>query len=313
MTTEAKSTGPRTEAGKAISSRNSTKHGLFAKRDFIREGEDEEYAQTFTDLMAELSPGSVLEQTFATEIMGANWRLRRCGILEFDLARDTDRAPDAQDAIQKSIDRARAQSHNILRRSLAELRKLQTERHARILQMPDVQVPIDLGVTDTRQAVKSAARSILAASSFCKPPASATAANPASSSFCSPAEAATAAEDNSFCKPAETATAADVSSFCKPPAPATAANPASSSFCNPAETATPAEDSSFCKPAESALAEIEAQLRREAKQREAFLEGSSFCKPPAATPRNAPCPCGSGAKYKRCCGKNAPPVLNMGA
>ncbi|MBS1824618.1 MAG: SEC-C domain-containing protein [Acidobacteria bacterium] len=31
------------------------------------------------------------------------------------------------------------------------------------------------------------------------------------------------------------------------------------------------------------------------------------------TPRNANCPCGSGAKYKRCCGKNAPPVLGRAA
>ncbi len=32
--------------------------------------------------------------------------------------------------------------------------------------------------------------------------------------------------------------------------------------------------------------------------------------PPATPiPRGAPCPCGSGAKYKRCCGTNAPPVL----
>jgi uncharacterized protein YecA (UPF0149 family) len=30
---------------------------------------------------------------------------------------------------------------------------------------------------------------------------------------------------------------------------------------------------------------------------------------PSPTPRNAPCPCGSGAKYKRCCGRNAAPVL----
>jgi hypothetical protein len=28
------------------------------------------------------------------------------------------------------------------------------------------------------------------------------------------------------------------------------------------------------------------------------------------TPRNAPCPCGSGEKFKRCCGKSAPPVLH---
>jgi uncharacterized protein YecA (UPF0149 family) len=54
---------------------------------------------------------------------------------------------------------------------------------------------------------------------------------------------------------------------------------------------------------------------------------SSFCNPvgqvpdlpsikpaaPKTTPRNAPCPCGSGNKYKRCCGKDAPPVLNRAA
>ncbi|MBL8173591.1 MAG: SEC-C domain-containing protein [Bryobacterales bacterium] len=31
------------------------------------------------------------------------------------------------------------------------------------------------------------------------------------------------------------------------------------------------------------------------------------------TPRNAPCPCGSKQKFKRCCGRNAPPVLNRAA
>jgi hypothetical protein len=31
------------------------------------------------------------------------------------------------------------------------------------------------------------------------------------------------------------------------------------------------------------------------------------------TPRNAQCPCGSGIKYKRCCGEGAPPVLNKAA
>jgi len=30
----------------------------------------------------------------------------------------------------------------------------------------------------------------------------------------------------------------------------------------------------------------------------------------ALIPRSAPCPCKSGEKYKRCCGKNAPPVLS---
>ena len=38
--------------------------------------------------------------------------------------------------------------------------------------------------------------------------------------------------------------------------------------------------------------------------------------PPQATasiPRSAPCPCKSGQKYKRCCGKNAPPMLTAKA
>jgi uncharacterized protein YecA (UPF0149 family) len=29
---------------------------------------------------------------------------------------------------------------------------------------------------------------------------------------------------------------------------------------------------------------------------------------PVQTPRNAQCPCNSGQKYKRCCGRNAPAV-----
>jgi hypothetical protein len=31
---------------------------------------------------------------------------------------------------------------------------------------------------------------------------------------------------------------------------------------------------------------------------------------PETTPRNSPCPCGSGQKHKRCCGRNAPPHLH---
>ena len=33
----------------------------------------------------------------------------------------------------------------------------------------------------------------------------------------------------------------------------------------------------------------------------------------ASIPRGAPCPCGSGAKYKRCCGTNAPAILSPAA
>ena len=44
---------------------------------------------------------------------------------------------------------------------------------------------------------------------------------------------------------------------------------------------------------------------------------STLCetKPPRQTEvgRNSPCPCGSGQKYKRCCGPKAPPIINRAA
>jgi hypothetical protein len=42
-------------------------------------------------------------------------------------------------------------------------------------------------------------------------------------------------------------------------------------------------------------------------------ELASFCKPASATPRNAPCPCKSGQKFKRCCGRNTSQVLKTAA
>ena len=42
-----------------------------------------------------------------------------------------------------------------------------------------------------------------------------------------------------------------------------------------------------------------------------FTKQTQTAPPPAPeTARNAPCPCGSGQKYKRCCCENAPPLLH---
>ena len=218
------STGPKTEAGKAKSSRNAIRTGLYAARDFVRPDEEEEYAQTLIKLMDELTPEGVMEQTFATEIMGATWRLRRCRLVEeaFSYIEDLDFDPmtdERTEKQQKSVDRARAQSHLILRRSLAELGKLQTARRLRN--------PTPEGVRYTREELKAIAKADVDAILAKR-------------------------KDSSCCKPCVT----------PPPAPQPAA---------------------------------------------------SFCEKPKFTPRNAACPCGSGNKYKRCCGKNAPPVLNQAA
>ena len=62
-----------------------------------------------------------------------------------------------------------------------------------------------------------------------------------------------------------------------------------------------------------------AELRKLQAERKAPTPITSAKKPvtqqtrsqPAGTPRNAPCPCGSGQKHKRCCGRNAPARLNV--
>ena len=83
--------------------------------------------------MDQLTPDGTLEETFATEIMGATWRLRRCRLVEeaFGSIDDLDFDPmmdERTEKQQKSVDRARAQSHLILRRSIGELAKLQKAR-----------------------------------------------------------------------------------------------------------------------------------------------------------------------------------------
>ena len=120
-------TGPRTEDGKACSSRNATKHGFYAARDYILPGEEGEFETQHDALISELSPEGVLEQVLASEIMTAAWRLRRCGIVEAGFAG----APEPDEKLQRAVDRARVHSHNIIRRSSAELRRLQTERAIR--------------------------------------------------------------------------------------------------------------------------------------------------------------------------------------
>jgi hypothetical protein len=210
-------TGPRTPDGKARSSQNSTKIGLYTARDFIRPGEEDEYLLGFNNLISELSPQTPLEHVFATEIMSANWRLRRCRIIEADFAL----LPEPDEKAQRSVDRARSQSHSILRRSLAELRKLQTERAIRA----HAEIPV-AGLAETRKilhAMKSAPKD--------------GASRPGQD-----ARQVPSGPDTSFCKPAK---------------------------------ATP----------------IRAHN----------------------TPRNAPCPCRSGRKYKKCCGNPATQPVKIAA
>jgi len=89
----------------------------------------------------------------------------------------------------------------------------------------------------------------------------------------------------------------------------------------PPEDQQPLVRDSFCKPAGGVGACACPSRDREAERSSPGVThgpmAGSFCKPapsPAAVstkfPRNAPCSCGSGKKYKRCCGFNVAPAAS---
>jgi hypothetical protein len=79
-----------------------------------------------------------------------------------------------------------------------------------------------------------------------------------------------------------------------------------------ARSAAPAPDqlASFCQPPVPASPPVSP---RPEPAPDVQPELASNCKPAPPTPRNSLCPCRSGQKYKRCCGRNAPPVLTTRA
>jgi len=113
---------------------NAVKEGLYTRDAYVRPGEEADYTKMIEEMFADLQPVGALEITFAGEIVTASWRLRRCGLVEGNLVDQTLIDPMEDEVFEKkqrAIDRARAHALNIVHRSLAELRKLQTERATR--------------------------------------------------------------------------------------------------------------------------------------------------------------------------------------
>ena len=77
-----KSTGPRTEEGKARVAKNALKHGLLA-RDTVLPGEDPaDFDHQLSALEADIQPANSLEFELVRQIADAQWRMRRLTRLE---------------------------------------------------------------------------------------------------------------------------------------------------------------------------------------------------------------------------------------
>ncbi len=234
--------GPRTRAGKATSSKNAITNGLFAAQDFIRPGEESLYASLDESLREDLAPAGLLENNLVDEIRRAMWRLRRCGHIEETFVTSepatADSAPipdpmqnETTARLQLSVDRARTQSHRLLHKCTAELRKLQTERVYRNESLPAGTNIASFGICDWQSIHKQLQQGL-----------------------------------TTHARRQQKTARADLDASLNAPLPD--GSPAAGSFCNSDKLAL-------------------------------------------QTARNADCPCKSGLKYKRCCGRNAPPMLGV--
>ena len=150
------STGPITDAGKSTSSRNALTLGLFTRADYVKPEERDLYKEFCETLHTELAPEGLLEETFAAEITGASWRLRRCSAVEAELADYADIDPMLDESTEKqrhAIERARSHAHSLLNRSINQLRRLQTDRACRVVMDAAAD---DAGIADYQPVVKAA-------------------------------------------------------------------------------------------------------------------------------------------------------------
>jgi hypothetical protein len=72
-----KSTGPRTDEGKAAVSKNAVKHGLFAEEAVIFGEDPADYDALHDEILAELAPSGVMETLLAERVVSLTWRLHR--------------------------------------------------------------------------------------------------------------------------------------------------------------------------------------------------------------------------------------------
>jgi SEC-C motif len=238
----AASCGPKTPEGKAHSSRNHLKFGLFSTQNCVRPEETAEYTRLSKALWKDLNPVGPVEQMLAVEIVRAAWRLHRCAIAEAENGTNP--------ATQPSIDRARGSAHNSMRRFLSDLRQFQSDRWLRAEVLREGFDETYIGIADAHRVIKGLA-------------------------------------DNERLK----------AQFFMAPIGIDPINQTAGQASRPVEP----------EPAST--------IRTQSGGAGDLVAGQFKSQPQAASappiPRNAPCPCHSGLKYKRCCGTTAAPVLHQ--
>jgi hypothetical protein len=119
-----KSTGPKTAEGRANSSRNSFKHGLYSKRLVTSREQAAALDALKADLRAEHQPANQTEEILVNELAEQFWRLRRARALEARLLDGDSFIIPHVDAAQRMMSSAERGFH----KALSALRQLQKAR-----------------------------------------------------------------------------------------------------------------------------------------------------------------------------------------
>ena len=132
------STGPRTEEGKAASSKNASKHTLTSKYLIILPGQEEAFAELESGLRAKLRPQGTLEEVLYKRIVECSWNLERCRNAEQQVLAQIGNFgidPLASLGYDDRLDRIHRYAkdyENSLHKNMRELGKLQSETHYRL-------------------------------------------------------------------------------------------------------------------------------------------------------------------------------------
>jgi hypothetical protein len=146
----AKSKGPSSEAGKAISAQNSLKHGLNSSRVVLPHESQDEYDTLEAAFIRRYKPADEVETDLVIEMVAARWRMRRIEIMEsalykkamreqkellgpdsdVDDIRDAAYAEVAESKIFRMLMRTQGQLRRAYERAWRELEVLQEDRVA---------------------------------------------------------------------------------------------------------------------------------------------------------------------------------------
>ncbi|MBV9760714.1 MAG: hypothetical protein JO340_09125 [Acidobacteriaceae bacterium] len=123
-----KSTGPKSPDGKARSSRNSFKHGLYSKQLVLPHEDPGELDRLRASLRAEHSPINTTEDILVNELAENFWRLRRMREREAAAMQPGSFGTSVELGLLAIIQRTMASAERGLHRSLTALRRLQKDR-----------------------------------------------------------------------------------------------------------------------------------------------------------------------------------------